>query len=214
MGLHTWTTEPFTFNELLRVVVRTRAASATRWCMASKRWRSILEAETSVWSVCWTLLSFILCALRTLAFWASIVYSTYLLARLLRPFVSELLELLAFLRPYYSFQHQVTAELLTCGLALLLMAFGMLLTAGLTEVSFLPAKAILSLERKAETEKVREQLAILLRGDCCSNPGGATLCDLHRLVCIHAIYVIYIYYVYGYVSAFSCPLVYVHVYFS
>ena len=40
---------------------------------------------------------------------------------------------------------------------------------GLTEVSFLPAKAILSLERKAETEKVREQLAILLRSDCVSN---------------------------------------------
>ena len=52
---------------------------------------------------------------------------------------------------------------------MLLMGLGTLLTAGLTEVSFLPAKAILSLERKAETEKVREQLAILLRSDCCSN---------------------------------------------
>ena len=40
---------------------------------------------------------------------------------------------------------------------------------GLTEVSFLPAKAILSLEHKAESEKVREQLAILLRSDCVRN---------------------------------------------
>eukprot|EP00913_Durusdinium_trenchii_P024856 g23330.t1 len=60
-------------------------------------------------------------------------------------------------------------DLLSFGLAMALMGFGTLLTAGLTEVSFLPAKAILSLERKAETEKVREQLAILLRSDCCSN---------------------------------------------
>lgn len=175
MGLHTWTTEPFTLDELLRVVVRTNAAWATRWCLASKKWRSILEAETTVWSVCWTLLSFVLCALRGLAFWAWISYSTWLLASLVRPTVSSLLELfLAFMRPYgYQTQgFQVPLELLTLGLALLIMAFGMLLTAGLTEVSFLPAKAILSLERKAETEKVREQLAILLRGDCCSNLAG------------------------------------------
>ena len=85
--------------------------------------------------------------------------------------------------------------LLTLFLAMGIMALGTLLTAGgcpkshmamlyptgvqlisailpcsgLTEVSFLPAKAILSLEHKAESEKVREQLAILLRSDCVRN---------------------------------------------
>ncbi|CAJ1392785.1 unnamed protein product [Effrenium voratum] len=46
----------------------------------------------------------------------------------------------------------------------------MLLFVGLTEVSFLPAKAILRLELKAETEQVREQLGLLLRSrNCVSN---------------------------------------------
>jgi len=57
--------------------------------------------------------------------------------------------------------------LLALCIAFATVTLSTLLLAGFTEISFLPAKAILKLERKAETEKVREQLELLLRsGDC------------------------------------------------
>jgi len=176
LGVHTWNTEPFTLDELLRIVVRTRAASATRWCLADKeKWRSILQSETrTVSSFLWTLASFVLCAIKAMVFWSSLCWGTWLLAALLRPSVEwglqhlgRALEMEAPISDAFAPFDVLT--LLTLFLAMATMALGTLLTAGLTEVSFLPAKAILSLERKAETEKVREQLAILLRSDCVSN---------------------------------------------
>eukprot|EP00435_Cladocopium_sp_Y103_P070289 s99_g35.t1 len=179
LGLHTWSTEPFTLDELLRIVVRTRAASATRWCLADKaKWQSILHAETrTVSNLLWTFSSFALCAAKALVFWSSLCWGTWLLATLLRPSVDRGLQHLAKTFEVDTPIAQAFAPfdlltLLTLFLAMGIMALGTLLTAGgrcLTEVSFLPAKAILSLEHKAESEKVREQLAILLRGDCVRN---------------------------------------------
>lgn len=176
LGLHTWSTEPFTLDELLRIVVRTRAASATRWCLADKaKWQSILHAETrTVSNLFWTFSSFALCAVKALVFWSSLCWGTWQLATLLRPSVDWGLQHLAKTFQVDTPIAQTFAPfdlltLLTLFLAMGIMALGTLLTAGLTEVSFLPAKAILSLEHKAESEKVREQLAILLRSDCVRN---------------------------------------------
>ncbi|CAK9062169.1 unnamed protein product [Durusdinium trenchii] len=170
LGVHSWSTEPFTLDELLRIVVRTRAATARKWCLADTKWRSIWEPEADTFSsICWTLATFTLCFARGLLFWSWLCGGSWLLATLLRPTVHQLLQTMALVMNMSIPEAFAPLDLLSFGLAMALMGFGTLLTAGLTEVSFLPAKAILSLERKAETEKVREQLAILLRSDCCSN---------------------------------------------
>ncbi|CAE7693174.1 PLD2 [Symbiodinium sp. CCMP2592] len=162
-GIHAWSTEPFTLDELVRIVVRTRAASATRWC------RSNREAIASGADPFWAVVSVASCAVRTCLFWAFLLWASWLLAQLLRRLVRESLVLLSLVTDapdVLSALEPLIAMLLSFAIGI----FGALLMAGLTEVSFIPAKAILNLERKAETEKVREQLALLLRSkDCLRN---------------------------------------------
>ncbi|CAJ1392784.1 unnamed protein product [Effrenium voratum] len=62
-GIHAWSTEPFTLDELLRIVVRTRAASAKQWCLADRQWRAVFHDHTATFSdFCWTLAKVALCA--------------------------------------------------------------------------------------------------------------------------------------------------------
>jgi len=164
-GMHAWSTEPFTLDELVRIVVRTRAASATRWC------RSNREAIASGADPFWAVVSVASCAVRTCLFWAFLLWASWLLAQLLRPSVRESLVLLSLVTDAPDVSLLSALEpLIAMLLSFAIGIFGALLMAGLTEVSFIPAKAILNLERKAETEKVREQLALLLRSkDCLRN---------------------------------------------
>ncbi|CAE7785838.1 PLPZETA2, partial [Symbiodinium pilosum] len=172
-GIHAWSTEPFSLDELLRIVVRTRAASATRWCWVGKR--EALQAVSSGPDSVWAFVSIALCAARglvqqiceDLCFLVSAALGVLVVGQapqvrhslMLAAMIADMPDMLPALEP-----------LLALLFSFALGSFGALLMAGLTEVSFLPAKAILSLERKAETEKVREQLKLLLRGkDCLGN---------------------------------------------
>ncbi|CAE8673743.1 unnamed protein product, partial [Polarella glacialis] len=171
---HSWQTEPFTLDELLAIVVKTRLEEATRWCSVRPRSRTGEVFVKSGWEAhVVALRGLTKCVVKSVAFWGFCAWAAWFMAGLLRPLVHFALDKL---------ETAIGGRLMDGGgllpLDLLLawflstsgLSLSTLLLAGLAEVSFLPAKAILKLERKAETEKVKEQLELLLRStDCTRN---------------------------------------------
>lgn len=165
---HNWQTEPFTLDELLAVVVSARRAQATRWCLDNTNHLPIMGDATE-----WRhhglkqAASTIACAIRGASFWCLVLWLASRITALIRPWVYWLLttwSLAAGVEPSAAgFPDWILSFMLAC-LNLVTMTA---LLAGISEMSFLPAKAILQLERKAETEKVRAQLMLLLKGGDC-----------------------------------------------
>lgn len=156
---HAWQTEPFGLDDLLAVVVSTRVANVAKWC-TSRHARS----HDLPW-----LRSCVLCALRTAAFWALALLLTWRLAAALRPWI----RLLALGNVWGSDLEPQSMDVGVAEWAAALVTAAVLLSttagllAGVTEMSFLPAKAILQLERKDETAQVCEQLQLLLKSNDC-----------------------------------------------
>lgn len=155
---HTWQTEPFVLDDLVSVVVSTRIANATKWCTRSVRHRD-RKFGLRDWA---------LCALRNLGIWLATCLLTWRVAATFQPLIRRLVH-----RWHANGDgaHLEEAGVVDWALALLAAAFLLSMSAGLlagvTEISFLPARAILQLERKDETAQVREQLQLLLNsGDC------------------------------------------------
>jgi len=158
---HGWHTEPFTLDDLISVVVSTRLANATKWCTS----RSMRDQEKSV-DLHWVR-EVLVCALRTLSFWMCALLLTWKLAAQLQPLVHMLLA---------AGSDSLENPLLRAGVAdwigavaasVLMLSVTAAWLAGVTEMSFLPAKAVLQLERKDETAQVQEQLQILLKSSDC-----------------------------------------------
>mmetsp|Transcript_78500 Transcript_78500/g.138243 ORF Transcript_78500/g.138243 Transcript_78500/m.138243 type:complete len:1093 (-) Transcript_78500:49-3327(-) len=172
---HTWSTDPFTLDELLNTVVRTRRElamhHATSWCINridQKQVQSMLSSSSERFLA---LLSVSWCAAKTFAFWSSLLWASWLLTKLLRPWVQFFLDIFENVVDETYFPEPLNKIpfdlLLALGMSFSTLGMLTILLAGLAEISFLPAKAILKLEWKAETEKVKEQLELLLRsGDC------------------------------------------------
>lgn len=167
-GEHTWQTEPFTLDELLQVVVDARRARAQRWY--SPRSEGAHRARGG-WKAACRLIS---CFVRSVGFWAFIIWAAWKLTVILQPMVRGALDLVYLFSgirlPGDTGVAGVLDFLATLALVISQMACWAVLLAGLSQMSFLPAKAILQLARKDETEQVKKQLEMLLcSGDCLRN---------------------------------------------
>jgi len=170
---HLWETDPFTLDQLLAMVVSTRVANATRWCTsrssegggvcASRFWQKGPRLRDAFGE-------FLRCALRKALFWVPMLLLACSVHCRLLPAVLGLRHR-ALGQESGSPEDWASADWLVAAAATgLLISFAVGLLAGVTEMSFLPAKVVLHLERKDETEQVREQLQLLLRGsDCLGN---------------------------------------------
>jgi len=161
---HTWETDPFTLNQLIAMVVSTRVALATRWCVyrSSSWWAPDGKGGHRPVG------ELLLCALRNVSCWAVMLMIAQWLHSWLYPLAQGMRQIWS---DSPKQEERLDADWLAAASATVLLmssAFGLL--AGVTEMSFLPAKVILHLERKDETEQVREQLHMLLRdSDCLEN---------------------------------------------
>lgn len=162
---HEWQTDPFTLDDLVAVVVNTRQAYAKSWCADGRRpfatGSTSQESDGGKGHIVAYLSRRAGCA----ALWVLPVFPTWALARLLRPWAHEIH--LA-LRPDAAFNEQGVADWLAAVLAAaLVVSLVAGLFAGFSEMAFLPAKVFLKLERRDETEQVRQQMNLLLRRRDC-----------------------------------------------
>lgn len=164
---HAWQTEPFTFDDLVAAVVRARVSHATKWCHLDRARKEVGHLGPSGrWDQKW-LRDALTCALRAVAPWAFGLLITLALAGLVLPLVRSCLGLWAGTGEEES---PVADWAVAMAIALGTNTSALALAAGMAEMSFLPTKAILQLERKDETEQVQEQLRLLMNcGDCLSN---------------------------------------------
>lgn len=197
---HEWQTEPFLFDDLLKVVVNTRVANATRWCSArssgAQGWgetelttpkgaaqpavaseRNCVHPQIQGRWFCSTpawlreLISALPRLVGYIGLWSSLLAVTWATSKVLLPWVRAFASYAQVAGASDTYMKTDLAELLVaCVLGALCVSFLAGLLAGVAELSFLPTKVILQLERKDETAKVEEQLQLLLNGpDCLRN---------------------------------------------
>jgi len=158
---HKWKTEPFSLDDLLAVVVSTRVAACSVWCKprsgpsqaAVRLDRTQQSADVRRRGTC--CVGWVFLCMAILAVW-------FCMRRVVRTIVVRWINAgdvpaLGLIGVVLDFEWLVTLKVTA-----LVVFFATGLFAGLAEISFLPAKAILQLERKDETAKVREQLQLLL----------------------------------------------------
>jgi len=154
---HVWQTEPFTLDSLLSIVVSTRIANVTKWCSS----RSTKRAD--LMPICTTLM----CVFRAAALWSFVCFMAWKMTSSIQPWARSMVQWCAPARLSAASEALPADWVAATVVTALSMSCAAGLFAGIAEISFLPAKAVLQFERKDETAQVREQMELLLASNDC-----------------------------------------------
>lgn len=155
---HRWQTELFTLDELIAVVVKARRAKARKWQEAV-----LPKAGTRICPKQFAAAAYLL---RTVLLWCMVLLIALRLTRAVRPWLLWVLNMWTEALGHMALEPGLIDWILSFLLVSFHMASMAACLAGFAEMSFFPAKAILQLERKDETEQVKSQLLLLLTGGC------------------------------------------------